>query len=398
MAFTLVVNPGSSSKKYALFADGVARLTMRFERTPLGFEQCTEIGTTRQKCEGVSADTFSEALSHCLAVAQSSGLVADLSQIEAVIVRVVVPGTAFQRHGVIDEMYLHRLKDQEGAAPLHIPHTLREIAAVRQALPEAQLLAASDSAFHATLPLSARTYSIEPSLAAEFDVFRFGYHGLSVASVVRRHHAVVGYEPTRAIVCHVGSGVSVTAVAAGKSVATTMGYAPGTGLPMASRAGDLDSSALLALMRARSWRPLDAETYLSTHGGLRALSGTPDLRLVIEAAARCEHAAMHALDHYVAHLAAAVATAAVSLGGIDSLIFTATAGERSSFLRARVAEKLAFLGVTLDEAKNAQAHSKDALISAHGSQVKMAIIRTDEMGEMALIARTLLHSLRTNSV
>ncbi len=394
MAFTLVVNPGSSSKKYALYEDGVAKLTMRFERTPLGFEQCTEIGTTRQKCEGVSADTFNEALGHCLSLAQTSGVVADLSLIEVVIVRVVVPGTAFQRHGEINAMYLHRLKDQESAAPLHIPHTLREIAAVQAMLPEVRLFAASDSAFHCTLPQYARTYSVEPALAAELDLYRFGYHGLSVASVVRRHHAVVGYDPTRAVICHIGSGVSVTAVADGKSVATTMGYAPGTGLPMASRAGDLDGSALLALMRTRSWRPLDAETYLSTHGGLRALSGTPDLRLVIEAAARCEHAAVHALDHYVHHLAAAIAAAVVSLGGIDSLIFTATAGERSSFLRARIVAKLGFLGVHIDEAKNEQAHSKDAIISGHGSQVKVAIVRTDEMGEMALVARTLLQAAR----
>jgi acetate kinase len=123
-------------------------------------------------------------------------------------------------------------------------------------------------------------------------------------------------------------------------------------------------------MRTRSWRPLDAETYLSTHGGLRALSGTPDLRLVIEAAARCEHAAVQALEHYVSHLATAVAAAAVALGGIDSLVFTATAGERSSFLRARVAERLAFLGVSIDEAKNEQAHSKDAIINTHAVQLR----------------------------
>ena len=388
MALTLVVNPGSSSKKYALYKNGTAVLTMYYERTPLGFELCTEVSQTRQTCEGVSADTFNEALSHCLAFAQSDGLVADLAQIETVVVRVVVPGTAFLRHCRIDADYLHRLKNQECSAPLHVPHTLREIAIVQKVLPQARLLAASDSVFHASIPSCARTYSIEPAVAAEHDLYRFGYHGLSVASVVRRHHAVVGYDPTRAVICHIGSGVSVTAVAAGKSVATSMGYSPSTGLPMASRAGDLDGGVVLALMRARSWRPLDTETYLSTRGGLCALSGTPDLRLVIEAAARCEQAAVQALDHYVHHLATAIAVATVSLGGIDSLIFTATAGERSSFLRARIAAKLGFLGVVLDEAKNELAHSKDAIISPQGSLVKVAVVRTDEMGEMALVATT----------
>jgi len=389
MAYTLVVNPGSSSKKYHLAGDDGTFFTMRFERTTSGYEQCVEMGGVQQKCEGVSADTFGSALEHMLAEAVRIGIIARAEMIERVVVRVVVPGTAFQKHCRIDDTYLHHLREQEGKAPLHVPHTLKEIMAVRAVLSRAVLIAASDSAFHSTMPAVAREYSIPAHDVAELDIHRFGYHGLSVASVVRRHHSIVGYDPTRAIICHIGSGVSVTAVRNGLSVDTTMGYAPGTGLPMATRAGDLDTGALLSVMLARQLRPLDALLYVSKSGGLQAQAGTPDLRLVIEAAARGEAMAMAALDHYVYHIAQAVAAATVGLGGIDSLVFTATAGERSSALRARIVERLAYLGLQLDEEKNETTHSRDAVISAVGSPVKIAVIRTDEMGEMYMIGNAL---------
>lgn len=389
MAYTLVVNPGSSSKKYALYHEGKVIFTMRFECTDFGYEQCTEIGGIRQHCEGVSADTFGTALEHFLAAAVLAEAIITPDVITTVAVRVVVPGSVFQKHCRIDDAYIRQLKDHEAAAPLHVPHTLRELAAVRMLLKEATLIAASDSAFHATLPDEARLYSIPSEDARSTDVYRFGYHGLSVASVVRRHHAVVGYEATRAVVCHIGSGVSVTAVKDGKSIETTMGYAPGNGLLMASRAGDVDAGALLALMHARNWRPIDAQSYLSNHGGLCALARTADLRLVIEAAARGEVESVRAVRMYVYQIARAIAAATVSLRGFDSLIFTATAGERSSLLRTSIAGELGHLGVVLDTNKNEEAHSKDAIISATGSQVKVAVIRTDEMGEMYAVARQL---------
>lgn len=389
MAVTLVVNPGSSSKKYALYREGKVIFSMRFDRMSFGYEQCTEIGGIRQQCEGVSADTFGIALEHFLAAAVLGEVITPTESVSPVVVRIVVPGSLFQKHCQIDDVYMQRLKEYEGAAPLHVPHTLRELTAVKVLLPGAQLIAASDSAFHATLPDEARMYSIRSEDAAALDVYRFGYHGLSVSSVVRRHHAVVGYEAVRAVVCHIGSGVSVTAVRDGKSAETTMGYAPGSGLLMASRAGDVDAGALLAIMQARTLRPRDAQAYLSQHGGLLALAGTADLRLVLEAATRGEAEATRALRMYVYQIARAIAAATVTLQGLDSLIFTATAGERSSLLRKYIVAELHHIGVVLDTEKNEEAHSKDAIISAIESQVKVAVIRTDEMGEMYAVAQQL---------
>lgn len=386
MAVTLVVNPGSSSKKYALYRDGQVAVTMRFERSEGGFELCTEHNGVRQKCEGVSADTFKDALAYFLNAAQKELIIKDRGEITMAAVRVVAPGKLFQKHARIDEIYLHKLRLAETSAPLHVPHTLREIESLRRLVPKAVLIAASDSAFHATIPAHIRQYSIPETDTVTLDLYRFGYHGLSTASVVGRVHAVVGTESERLVVCHLGSGLSVTAVLRGKSLDTTMGYSPGSGLMMASRSGDLDVGALLALMRAKNLRPLDAEVYLSTKGGLYGVAGEADLRLIIERAACNEVTATRALSMYVHHLQQKIAGAITVLGGVDLIIFTATAGERSPLLRERICNGFSFLGVKIDVDKNTLLTSKDGVISAYKSPVKVAVIRTDEMGEMFRVA------------
>jgi len=385
MAFTLVVNPGSSSKKYALYEDGAVRLSVRFERTPLGFEQCTEIGRDRQKCEGIGEGEFGQSLERVLSIAKTLKILPDIRLVTLVVVRIVAPGIYFQKHRRIDEQFLSRLAAAEPGAPLHIPHIVRELRIVTTILPHAVLVGASDSAFHAHLPAAARQYSLEPEVSAELELYRYGYHGLSVSSVIERFHPVTGADPERVVVCHLGSGVSVTGVERRQSVYTTMGFSPGSGLPMASRAGDLDASALLAMMRARAWRVADAEAFVATRGGLQGMAGTPDLRLVIERATRGENRSSRALDHYVQHIAQAIAAAAVALRGLDAVVFTATIGERSSFMRARIAAAIGFLGARLDVDRNELAHSKDVVISQQQSPVQLVIIRTDEMGEMARV-------------
>lgn len=394
MAWTLVVNPGSSSKKYALYRDGVSQYAMKFERTALGFELCVEQGGTRQKCEGVSADTYGSALEHFVAVLVETELISSAHDISVVAVRVVVPGSAFQQHALITHAYLEKLRAHEVSAPLHIPHVIKEVIAVQTFLPEAAIVAASDSAFHSTIPTCARSYSLPLSDVTEHDLYRFGYHGLSVASIVRRHHSLLGQDARATVVCHIGSGVSVTAVKDEKSIFTTMGYAPGSGLMMATRAGDLDSGALLALMRAKNFRFQDAQMYLSTHGGLQGIADTADLRLVIERSARGDVASKLALDMYVYHIVQGIAQAVAALNGIRSLVFTATAGERCPLVRARICDRLTYLGLKLAADKNEVVVSKDGIVSTHDSVVKVAVMRTDEMGEMYLAARTVVDFTR----
>lgn len=385
MAITLVINTGSTSKKYALYEQRKAVLEFRFEKTTTGFESCIKKVHGVQSCVGVTQTDFDTAFSQVATTVQEY-LVEHGKSLDTICVRVVAPGAQFLHHGRIDAPYLASLRQAELTSPLHVPTMLQDIHAAKQAFPQITMVAASDSAFHDTLPERAREFSIDRSDAALYDIHRFGYHGLSVASVVRRVHPVTGLNPERMVVVHVGGGVSVTALKKNTSIDTSMGYAPASGLPMGSRAGDLDSSALLRLMRAKNLRPSEAEMYLYTKGGLAGLSDDADIRRLLDRRAKGEAIAIQALDLFVYHIQKMVAAMTVPLGGLDMIVLTGTACSRSAELRMLILSGLSHLGVTVDENRNDALAGNDGLFNKKEGAVKVASIRTDEMGEMAIIA------------
>ena len=387
MGTTLVVNPGSSSRKYTLYSDGRSVIEFRFEETETGFEACSQISGTQQICESISEGEFTSSLQKVAEgvkeylIRKSVG-----KRLDKAVIRVVAPGTFFQRHAEINEDYLLRLKKNEPSALLHIPIIIREINCVKQYFPEARIIAASDSAFHSEMPPRAREYSIAVEDVNEFDIHRFGYHGLSVASIVRRIHALIGQDPERMIVCHVGSGTSVTAVKNGKSVETTMSFSPSSGLPMGSRAGDLDSVALLELMRVKNLRPSEAEMYINTRGGLAGMAKDSDIRRLLDRRSQNDAAATHALNVFAYNIQKAIAAQTVALGGLDAIVLTATAATRSTELRSLILGGLAHLGVNVSKDRNDLLIGKDGVISVRNSVVKVVVMRTDEMGEMVQVA------------
>ncbi len=386
MGATLVVNPGSSSRKYSLYCDGTLALELRFEDTKTGFEVCTLISGTKQACESLEEDDFFDSFGRVYDEVDKFLFREKQGRLDSIAIRVVAPGTYFQEHAVITDEYMQKLKEAETVAPLHIPTIIKEINNAKKYFKGTKLIAASDSAFHRDMPGRAREYSISADDAKENDIHRFGYHGLSVASIVRRIHSIIGVDPERMIVCHIGSGVSVTAVEKGKSVDTTMGFSPASGLPMSSRAGDLDSVALLELIRIKHWRPRDAETYINTSGGLVGISGESDIRRLLDKRSKNDEMATLALDKLSYSLQKAIASMAVALEGVDVLVFTATAAVRSSELRGMVMSRLEHLGMFVSSDRNDLHVGKDGVISLRNSPVKVVVMRTDEMGEMAQIA------------
>ena len=394
MATTLVVNPGSSSRKYALYQDGNSVLELRFEDTNTGFEVCTQISEKQQTCNGVSKTDFADSFAYVADTVQKYLFTtANHRPLDAIVVRVVAPGTFFQRHAVIDDEYINALKKRETSAPLHIPVILKEIQSIKKQFKNITLIAASDSAFHAEMPTQAREYSITASDAKQFDIYRFGYHGLSVASIVHRVHAVIGQDPEKMIVCHVGNGTSITAVKSGKSVETTMGFAPGTGLPMGSRAGDIDNAALLELMRVKHWRPSEAEMYINTNGGLAGIAGESDIRRLLDRRSKNDAKATQALDVFAYNIQKTIAAQTVALGGLDVLVLTATAVVRSAELRCLILRKLAHLGIQISLDRNEALVGGDGIISLRNSPIKIVVMRTDEMGEMSTVADSVRRNL-----
>ena len=229
-----------------------------------------------------------------------------------------------------------------------------------------------DTAFHVTIPEVAATYAV-PQQWRDWGVRRYGFHGLSVQWCAEQVAA------PRLVVCHLGGGSSVTAVLYGHSVDTTMGFSPLEGVPMTTRSGSLDPGAVLYLLRERSLDPDALEHELNFEAGMKALAGgTGDMRDVEEAGGGLP------LDIFVYRVAAAVAAMASALGGLDALVFTAGIGENSALVRARVCERLAFLGIELDPAANAQAEP-DCKISR--GRVAVHVIRAREELVAARAAR-----------
>lgn len=384
MAFTLVVNPGSSSKKFTLFENGAILLDAYVERSLDHFEMCTAVNGVRNKCETLDKHGYGDSLFNFIELAKSSKGITDSSDINTVAVRVVAPGTYFQQHRLIDDVFVEKLKNLVPVAPLHIPHVLQEIEAIKKFLPGAKMVATSDSAFHSTVPDYVRRYSITEEESEDYDIYHFGYHGLSVASVMRKLPKVSKRKNKKVIVCHIGSGVSITAVKDGQSIDTTMGYAPGSGLVMGSRAGDLPSGALLTLMQLKNMKPQDALIYLQTAGGLKGLAGESDLRIILDRRSNGDKKADLAIRSFVYQIQKAIGSYVAALGGIDALVLTATASERNPELRKLIVSNLGGLNIKINTELNEQCLSRDGIISLDDSEVEVLVVKTDESSEMLL--------------
>lgn len=385
MAITLLINPGSSSKKFALAKDGKILLVLRFEKNSQGIELCTEQNGEQQKCEGLEVLLYASALDRALEISVEKQLIESVTDISKVGIRVVAPGTSFQAHQIIDDDFIKKLTQKTPSAPLHIPAIIDEINQAQSLLPGVPLLAVSDSAFHADLPKVARNYSLKLTDTKKHDIHRFGYHGISCASVLQKSEKMFGRQ-RRLIVAHVGSGVSLTAIKDGKSVDTSMGFSPGSGLVMGTRAGDIEPGALLELMRVHSMTVEETYKYLQTESGLKGLADEADFRHLLERKAKGDIETIEALDIFAYRFKKVLGGLVAGLGGLDMLIFTATAVERNPVLRSLLLPADFGLGISLDTNKNEELINHDGVISTEDSQVKIAIIKTEEFVEMEKIA------------
>jgi acetate kinase len=254
----------------------------------------------------------------------------DFVPADAVGHRVVHGGPRLTEPRLVDAEVMRELDRLETIAPLHNKPALTALFRARDALPDVPHVAVFDTGFHRTLPDAASTYAVPARWREEWDVRRYGFHGISVqwsASQVRA---------PRLVVCHLGGGCSVTAVRDGRSVDTTMGFSPLEGVPMATRSGSVDPGALLYLLRTGRLDAAELEEQLEHESGLAALSGggSGDVR----------EASPLALDVFVHRVAAAVGAMAASCGGIDALVFTGGIGEHADDVRERIVERARFLG------------------------------------------------------
>ena len=377
----LALNVGTASFKFALHADDEALTRI------LAGAVTTDGGETRLSIDPGRGEPTVEAKMEGAATEPGRGLpqvfdhlrqLGVTDAITAVGHRIVHGGTVFVAPIRLDQQTMDALAALIPLAPAHQPAGLAGVAAVAMALPSAAQVGCFDTAFHADQPRLARLYGL-PRKLTEQGIIGYGFHGLSyayIASVLRQRYGEGA--GGRAIVAHLGSGVSLCALREGRSVATTMGFSTLDGPPMATRSGALDPGVVLHLIQGLGMSVEAVSEMLHQQSGLLGVSGiSGDLRDLL---ASDQPAAREAIDLFVYRVGREIGSLAAALGGLDTLVFTAGVGENAPAVRARIAEAGAWLGMTLDAPRN---EAGDFLISADGARVEVLVVPTDEQRSIA---------------
>ena len=304
--------------------------------------------------------------------------------------RVAHGGPQYDRPVVVDHAVLASLQRYVSLAPLHQPNNLAPIQTLLARRPELIQVACFDTAFHRGHSEVADHFAIPESYYTE-GVRRYGFHGLSYEYVASRLREIApAAAKGRVIVAHLGSGASMCALDNGRSVESTMGFTALDGLPMGTRPGQIDPGVILYLMDKKEMSPAALEALLYRESGLKGLSGiSSDMRELEKSEAP---GAALAIDYFVYRIGLSAGMLAAALGGLDAFVFTAGIGENSANIRARVAEKLSWLGVAFDSRANAECRS---LISQQDSRIGLYIVPTDEE---LMIARHTLALLKTRDI
>jgi len=374
----LVLNSGSSSVKFALLHPGTG------ERVLGGLAE--KVGTpeavlhlqreTGPATEPLTDGSYQTVIARILDRLPESG-----PALAGAGHRVVHGGERFTASVLVDDEVIAAIRSFSDLAPLHNPHNLAGIEAVRAARPDLPQVAVFDTAFHHTMPPRAFRYAVPEEWYVRHGVRRYGFHGISYRFVSARAAALLGRPlgELRLVTAHLGNGCSVAAVHDGVSVDTTMGLTPMEGLVMGTRSGDIDPG-VFAYLAERAGLSIDQLTdTLDTESGLAGLSGVGnDMRAVESAAAAGGERARLALEVFVHRLAKAVAGMVVSLERLDALVFTGGIGENSVTVRSRVLARLAFLGLAEDPWANARhGRATGGRISPDGPVLAL-VVPTDE--------------------
>ena len=392
----LVTNPGSSSRKYALYRINKSKdeflcgLHFEFEDNKI---ICTfENSDGKKEPLDLQLRSLSGSVVALRQVLTEHGIISADQSIDAVLARVVATGDFFAEDHIVNDEVLSQLERAKKRTPLHVPVVVDEIEAFVDEFPEAKVLTISDSAFHSSRPKLHKYYAIDTELADENEIKRYGAHGLSMSSVAETMKNA-DILPERAIVCHLGSGASITAIKDGKSFDTTMGYTPLDGIMMATRSGAMDPAAAFAVARALGTDDLQkVEEYLNKQSGLLGVSGiSNDMRDIISLSMADNSRAKFAFDMFVYRVQTAIGQMAAAMGGTDAIVFTATIGERSAPVRKAVGEKLAYLGCEMDLAKNESATGAEGPENiAKDDSKPIWVLHTDESAEILRRAKLLL--------
>ncbi|CAM2826655.1 acetate kinase [Skermania piniformis] len=293
--------------------------------------------------------------------------------------RVVHGGDQFYRPTLVTDEVEREIERLAELAPLHNPANLRGIRSARALLPGVPHVAVFDTAFFHGLPAAARTYAIDPAVAARYGIRRYGFHGTSHEYVAGQVPQLLDRDPATVnqIVLHLGNGASASAIAGGRPIDTSMGFTPLEGLVMGTRSGDLDPGILLHLDRA-GMTAADLDALLNQHSGLRGMAGANDFRELSAMVEAGDSAAQLAYAVYLHRLRRYIGAYLIELGGADAITFTAGVGENSVAVRADALAGLDRFGIAVDPERNAAPARSARVISPAGAPVAVLVVPTDE--------------------
>lgn len=388
----LVTNPGSSSRKYALYKGNEVICTLHFEM------EGKDIVCTLKKADGTKTkltDGFkklTETVKYVQKILEDEGYLSKNAKLDAILARVASTGDFFTADHIVDDDCLKRLEIAKKRAPLHVPVVAAEINECVKQFDGTPVITISDSGFHNTRDDVHTYYAIDPELADKAEIKRYGYHGLSMGSIAEylKNNNLLA---EKVIACHLGSGSSLTAMVNGESFDATMGYTPLEGVMMATRCGDIDATAAIAIGRELGLEGEKLEEYLNKQCGLKGVTGeTDDMREVLSLRDDGDKRAKLAYEMFIYRIQRAIGQLAASMRGVDALVFTATIGERNAEIRRDIVAGLEYLGFKINDTKNDDGlgDARHCLISATSSK-PIYVIQTDETGEMIRRAMLLLN-------
>lgn len=379
----LVANLGSTSFKYRLFDLP--------SETQLARGGIDRIGQATSACfveiNGRKEESSQQVLDHAAAVQicldqlthPEYGCVKSVSEVAAIGFKAVFAGNMSGVRVVTDEL-LAKMEDLSDIAPAHNPMYAKAMRQLRAAFPQIPLVAALETAFHDTIPPENKLYSIPLEWAEQYEIKRWGFHGASHRYLNTRMAQLLGRNDLKVITCHLGGSNSLCAARAGKSMATSMGMSPQTGLLQNNRVGDFDPFALPILLRKTGKTLAQILEELSSKAGLLGLSGvSQDCRDVEEAAAKGNERAKLALDVFVASIRQYLGSYLTVLGGADAIVFSGGIGENGSLIRSGVCKNMEWAGIVLDEGKNSTVpRGGEVCISADASKTQIWVVPTNE--------------------
>ena len=373
----LSINGGSSSIKFALYKmeDPLLELfcgEIENIGTGKGILHFNTTGDEQKNSIAIDAANHDQAINHLI---DWLGKQKHFDSVKAIGHR-IVHGMKHTQPELITDDLLSELKKISAFDPEHLPEEIKLIEVFRKRYPALKQIACFDTSFHTSMPQVAKLVSI-PRRYYEMGIQRYGFHGLSYAYLMQELENIEGKEAAngKVILAHLGSGASLAAVKDGKSMDTSMGFTPTSGLPMSTRTGDLDPGVAWYLMQYENLKPEKFNHLINHESGLLGISETnADMRALTEIE-KVDNRAKEAIELFCYQTKKWIGSFAAVLGGVDILVFSGGIGEHSPEVRSKICDSLAFLGIELDEIKNM---NNKPVISTEISKVKVRVIKTNE--------------------